>query len=243
MRTIWLFLIWLLGLTLSVNAIETKTLKKDIQSVQGNEVTFEAGNLKVGESGVIVTKSKEYEIIIAKADIINIQDKNATAKFSAFEAISQKYLPTPSAMPKVGDNVIFRSFYNRAIAIAPNQESYQHIVRSNPQVQFMHIDLFAAFMKQKNLNDPNPKVFREFCPCYSIGLLFIMDSTSIKVLDCQSFVLLENQSLPAQNDINQTTSPFFSRITSSDKRLGGRFKSNKSKEYFVFYDELLKEAK
>lgn len=242
MKALYIFLLWVFFVSI-VNALEIQVVKKGIQSVQGSEITFEAGNLKVGESGIIVTKSKEYEIIIAKAHITHIQDKNATAKFSAFESISQKYLPTPSATPQVGDTVIFRSFYNRGIAIAPNQESYQHIVRSNPQVQFMHIDLFAAFMRQKNLNDPSPKIFREFCPRYSIGLLFIMDSTSIKVLDCESFVLLENQNLPTQNDTNQTISPFFSRITSPDKRLGGRFKSNKSKDYFVFYDALLQEAK
>ena len=242
MKAIWIFLIW--GLCVcALQAIETKALKKSIQSVQGSEITFEAGNLRVGESGIVLTQSKEYEIIIAKAHITGIQDKIAIAKFSAFDAIPQKYLPTPSATPKVGDSVVFRSFYNRGIAIAPNQESYQHIVRSNSQVQFMHIDLFAAFMKQKNLNDPSPKVFREFCPRYSVGLLFIMDSVSVKVLDCESFVLLESQNLPAQNDTTQTLNPFFSRITSPDKRLGGRFKSNKSKEYFSFYDELLREAK
>ncbi|HIV49189.1 plasminogen-binding N-terminal domain-containing protein [uncultured Helicobacter sp.] len=220
--------------------IDTKVVRTNIDSVQKDTIVFDAKNLLVGESGVVLTKNQTHAIIIASATIESIENGRANARFDSFDTIEQHYLPTPINKPQVGDEVLFRSFYNRAFVIAPNQESYQFVIRNNPKIHFMHIDLFAAYLQQESLNDPKPKHFREFCPKYSIGLVFIVDSAHTKVFDCQSFALLETQSPPPSEILHSSTlAPFFSRISHPDKPLGSRFKSNDSKDYFSYYDALV----
>ena len=222
--------------------IDARVVRVSVDSVQRDTIVFDAQNLQVGESGVVLTKNQSHAIIIAKAIIESIEGGRASARVEAFDTIEQRYLPTPINKPQVGDEVLFRSFYNRAIAIAPNQESYQFVIRNNPTIQFMHIDLFAAYLQQQSLNDPKPKHFKEFCPKYSVGLVFIVDSNHTRVLDCQSFTLLEMQSPPPDEVLHASViTPFFSRISHPGKPLGSRFKSYKSKDYFPYYDTLTQE--
>lgn len=237
----WIISVLLIGGC--VFGLDTKVVRASVDSVQKDSIVFDAGDLQVGESGVVLTKNQTHTIIIAKAIIESIQDGRANARVESFDTIEQHYLPTPINAPQVGDEVLFRSFYNRAFVIAPNQESYQFVIRNNPQIHFMHIDLFAAYLQQESLNDPKPQHFRDFCPKYSIGLVFVIDSQHTNVFDCQSFVLLETQSPPPSEILHSSTStPFFSRI-SSGKPLGSRFKSYDSKEYFSYYDNLTQEHK
>lgn len=223
-------------------SLETDLVRQKIESIEQDSIFFKAGNLQLGEGGVVLTRNQSHQVIIAQAKILEIIDGKARAKITAFHAMNQKFLPTPINEVKVGDEVLFRSFYNRAIALAPNQEAYQFILKNNPKIQFMHIDLFAAFLQRTSVNDPKKKHFQAFCPRYSIGLVFIMDSQAVKVLDCQSFTILSTQSLPDSSVVQkQATTPFFSRITAANKRLGSRLKPNKSKNYFAYYDWLLRE--
>lgn len=236
---------WILGIIVTWSCafgVDTKVVRVSVDSVQKDTIVFDAGDLQVGESGVIVTKNQSHAIIIAQAVIESIDEGRASAKIEAFDTIEQRYLPTPINKPQVGDEVLFRSFYNRAIAIAPNQESYQFVIRNNPTIQFMYIDLFAAYLQQQSLNDPKPKHFKEFCPKYSVGLVFIVDSNHTRVLDCQSFTLLETQSPPPDEVLHASViTPFFSRISHPGKPLGSRFKSYDSKDYFSYYDALTQE--
>lgn len=233
---------WIIYIALMLSCafgIDTKVIKTIIDSVQKDIAVFDAYDLQVGESGVILTKNTSHFIIIAKATIESIQEGRASAKIEPFDTIDQRYLPTPINQPQVGDEVLFRSFYNRAFVIAPNQESYQFVIRNNPNITFMHIDLFAAYLQQKSLNDPKPKHFKDFCPKYSIGLVFIVDSQHTNVFDCQSFALLETLPPPPNEILHTTTiTPFFSRISNPDKPLGSKFKSYDSKNYFLYYDTL-----
>ncbi|MGI0407214.1 plasminogen-binding N-terminal domain-containing protein [Helicobacter himalayensis] len=232
----FIFFILCLGL---LSAFDINAVRENIESIEKDTLTFPARDLKVGESGVVLTKNQSSEVIIAQAHITEINNGKATATFKPFELLKQKFLPTPINEPKVGDEVLFRSFYNRAIAIAPNQETYQYIIKSNPNIQFMHIDLFAAFLQQENTNDPQKKEFQKFCPKYSIGLLFIADSQNIKVFDCQNFAVFGTQEFQDSSILHtEAVTPFFSRITAPNKRLGSRLKSNNSKDYFPYYDKL-----
>lgn len=219
-------------------ALNLEPVSKDITEVNGKILAFKADGLKVGQSGVVLAQNGDYNVIIASAVIERINDGYAYARFAPFTNIAQKYLPTPQAIPTKDDRVIFGGFYNKAIAIAPDQESYTKILSINP-AHFVHIDLFAAFLAKDGINDPKPKHLREFCNAYSIGLVYILASNGLNVLDCQSFALLEVQPFN-KPQLEKTHAPFFSRIANIDTgSLASKLRSKKSRQYFSYYDELL----
>lgn len=219
-------------------ALNPEPVSKKIAEVNGKTLIFEANGLKVGQSGIVLAQNGDYNVIIASAVIERIESGNAYARFAPFENIAQKYLPTPQATPTKDDKVIFGGFYNKAIAIAPDQESYNKILSTNP-THFVHIDLFAAFLAKDGINDPKPKHLREFCNAYSIGLVYIVASNGLNVLDCQSFALLEVQPF-SKPLLEKTQAPFFSRIVNIDTgSLASKMRPKKSRQYFKYYDELL----
>lgn len=238
---------WALGL-LCVNmlyGLETSPVRERISDVGAKSVSFPAKHFKIGQSGIILTHKEGYNVIIANARITQIKDGVAYAEYAPFDSIEQKYLPTPTATPAQGDEVLFGGFYNKAIAIAPDQTSYNQILSYNenlpPQEQthFMHIDVFAAFLAKDGINDPKPKHFKDFCSTYSIGLIYVFASNGINVLDCQSFALLEEIALPKPS-LEHTNSPFFSRIANINTgSLASKLRSKKSRQYFSYYDNLL----
>lgn len=222
--------------------LEVNVVNVPIIEVSQKILSFSAKGLKVGQSGIILSNKDNYRVIIANARILRIKDGIAYASFRAFDSITQKYLPTPIAQPKEGDIASFGRFYNKAIAIAPNQEFYNKILSTQTKTHFMHIDLFGAFLAKSGINDPKPKHFKTFCNLYSIGLVYIMASNGINVLDCQSFALLEEIPLEIP-PLSQTQAPFFSRIANIDTgSLSSKLRSKKSRQYFSYYDGLLSES-
>ncbi len=97
-------------------------------------------------------------------------------------------------------------------------------------------------MAKDGINDPKPKHLNEFCNVYSIGLLYILASNGVNVLDCQSFSILEV--LPFDKPyIQNTQAPFFSRIVNIDTgSLANKLRSKKSRQYFPYYDNLLRSS-
>lgn len=74
-----------------------------------------AFDLKVGESGEIVRWfDREHSGIVAKAAVIEIQQGRAKIAFEPFVGLEQSAFPTPALMPQKNDEVIFRSFNDRA---------------------------------------------------------------------------------------------------------------------------------
>lgn len=236
----------LIGIVLSFSvmsyAIDTNPVQKDIINVDSKFISFDASGLQVGQSGIVITRTHDYNVIIANAEITRIEDDTAYARWTSFNSIKQKYLPTPIRVPQVDDIALFGGFYNKAIAIAPDQEHYIKILSQNTQVEFMHIDVFSAFLAKDGINDPKPKHFQAFCNIYSVGLVYIFASNGINVLDCQSFAILQIQDEPTPT-LSQTYAPFFSRIANIDTgSLASKLRSKKSRTYLPYYDELLKES-
>lgn len=233
-------ILWGILCAMAVYAIDTLPRSAEIQSVSSQNLSFEAGDFKVGQTGIILTQTQGYDVIIGNVVIDRIQDKQAIASYSPLETIVQKYLPTPQIKPSRGDKVVFGSFYDKAIIIAPDQESYNKILISNPQISFAHIDLFEAFLAKDGINDPKPKELGQFCRAYSVGLVYLLASNGVNILDCQSFQLLDVMAFDISL-IQETKSPFFSRIPDIDTgSLMSKLRSKKSRHYFKYYDELIR---
>ncbi|GAA8693916.1 plasminogen-binding protein PgbA [Helicobacter pylori] len=203
-------------------------------------IRFPAHDLQVGEFGFVVTKLSDYEIVNSEVVIIAVENGVATAKFRAFESMKQSHLPTPRMVARKGDLVYFRQFNNQAFLIAPNDEIYEQIRATNTDINFISSDLLVAFL---NGFDPKIANLRKACNVYSVGVIYIVTTNTLNILSCESFEILEKRELDTSG-VTKTSTPFFSRVEGIDAgTLGKLFSGSQSKNYFAYYDALVKKEK
>ncbi|MGL2660880.1 plasminogen-binding protein PgbA [Helicobacter pylori] len=203
-------------------------------------IRFPAHDLKVGEFGFVVTKLSDYEIVNSEVVIIAVENGVATAKFRAFESMKQRHLPTPRMVARKGDLVYFRQFNNQAFLIAPNDELYEQIRATNTDINFISSDLLVTFL---NGFDPKIANLRKACNVYSVGVIYIVTTNTLNILSCESFEILEKRELDTSS-VTKTSTPFFSRVEGIDAgTLGKLFSGSQSKNYFAYYDALVKKEK
>ncbi len=203
-------------------------------------IRFPAHDLQVGEFGFVVTKLSDYEIVNSEVVIIAVENGVATAKFRAFESMKQSHLPTPRMVARKGDLVYFRQFNNQAFLIAPNDEIYEQIRATNTDINFISSDLLVTFL---NGFDPKIANLRKACNVYSVGVIYIVTTNTLNILSCESFEILEKRELDTSG-VTKTSTPFFSRVEGIDAgTLGKLFSGNQSKNYFAYYDALVKKEK
>ncbi|TPH32355.1 plasminogen-binding protein PgbA [Helicobacter pylori] len=203
-------------------------------------IRFPAHDLQVGEFGFVVTKLSDYEIVNSEVVIIAVENGVATAKFRAFESMKQTHLPTPRMVARKGDLVYFRQFNNQAFLIAPNDEIYEQIRATNTDINFISSDLLVTFL---NGFDPKIANLRKACNVYSVGVIYIVTTNTLNILSCESFEILEKRELDTSG-VTKTSTPFFSRVEGIDAgTLGKLFSGSQSKNYFAYYDALVKKEK
>ena len=209
---------------------------------QGNDllVTFANINLKVGESGIIMRDLSSYRVIVASVVVIKLEGTKAIAKVLPFTQLIQPYLPTPNMTPKVGDMLIFRSFNNKAFLIAPNEITYKDITERYDFIEFLNSDLLMGFLNSRGKHDPTPKILQQACNEYGVGLLFVVGSKEIGIFNCQYITKIAKY----RNKLTDTTtkSPFYTRTNfEGGGSLTYSLSSKKSRNYFLYYDEFLKD--
>ncbi|GAA8240456.1 plasminogen-binding protein PgbA [Helicobacter pylori] len=203
-------------------------------------IRFPAHDLQVGEFGFVVTKLSDYEIVNSEVVIIAVENGVATAKFRAFESMKQSHLPTPRMVARKGDLIYFRQFNNQAFLIAPNDEIYEQIRATNTDINFISSDLLVTFL---NGFDPKIANLRKACNVYSVGVIYIVTTNTLNILSCESFEILEKRELDTSG-VTKTSTPFFSRVEGIDAgTLGKLFSGSQSKNYFAYYDALVKKEK
>lgn len=171
------------------------------------------------------------------------QSAKAIARINPISVLEQKYLPSPTNKPVAGDEVHFGTLNSLAFIIAPTLETYDSIRASYPSMQFLNSDLMVGYLFDKSKFDPKPKVLSNACAVYSVGLLFLVTKDRLSVLDCQSLVELDSVAFDT-SAVGQTIAPFFSRVQyASSGSLDSALKRKNSKQYFEYYDGLLKEGK
>ncbi len=215
-------------------------LKISIDAVDSTNklVRFQAYDLKVGESGYILAKLTDYNVIAAQVEVLQIENGVAVGRYTPYSVMKQRHLPTPRMEPKKGYLAIFREFNHQAFLIAPDAQLYTQIKDAYKEIEFVNSDLLVAFLSGFN---PSVHSLRKACDLYSAGLLFIVSTERLNILDCQSFAVLESKHLDTSTATRSST-PFYSRVEGIDKgTLGRLFGGSKVKNYFLFYDTLLKE--
>ncbi|GAA8131942.1 plasminogen-binding protein PgbA [Helicobacter pylori] len=236
----------LIGLLLSFISLQSASWQEPLRvsiefvDLPKKIIRFPAHDLQVGEFGFVVTKLSDYEIVNSEVVIIAVENGVATAKFRAFESMKQSHLPTPRMVARKGDLVYFRQFNNQAFLIAPNDEIYEQIRATNTDINFISSDLLVTFL---NGFDPKIANLRKACNVYSVGVIYIVTTNTLNILSCESFEILEKRELDTSG-VTKTSTPFFSRVEGIDAgTLGKLFSGSQSKNYFDYYDALVKKEK
>lgn len=223
-------------------------LKLSIQSVdkQTKLVQLPAMDLKVGESGLVWHRfDSNYASVIAEVVVIRIDSGVAFAALQEDMVLEQKYLPSPTNIPDVGDEVYFRTLNNQAFIIAPTLESYEQVRSAYAHIEFLNSDVVVGYLFDIGGFDPKPAYLNKVCRVYNIGLLFVVATQSLNVLDCQSLVVLERKEFPTSDiDEEKIVAPFFSRVQhASSGSLDATLRKKRSKQYFHYYDTLIAQGK
>ncbi|BCZ19968.1 hypothetical protein NHP190012_16100 [Helicobacter sp. NHP19-012] len=234
----WFFMV--LGLCGLLNAKDwSAPLKINIDSVDTARkvVQFQAYDLQVGESGYILAKLTDYDVIAASLEVFSIQNGVAYARYTPYKVMKQKHLPTPRMVPKKGNLAIFREFNSQAFLIAPDLHTYENIKDDHTDITFISSDLLVAFLNGFN---PTAKTLRRACDIYSVGLIYLVSTNRLNILDCQSFAILETKPFDTSK-VGRTFTPFFSRVEGVDRgTLGKIMAGGKARHYFSYYDNLLR---
>ena len=223
-------------------------LKLSIQSIdkQAKLVQLPAMDLKVGESGLVWHRfDSNYASVIAEVVVVKVDSGVAFAALQEDGVLEQRYLPSPTNAPDVGDEVYFRTLNNRAFIIAPTLESYEQVRSAYQSIEFLNSDLMVGYLFDMGSFDPKPAFLNKVCRIYNVGLLFVIATQSLNVLDCQSLVVLEKHAFSTSDlESGSTIAPFFSRVQyASSGSLDTALLKKHSKQYFRYYDALVAQGK
>lgn len=201
-----------------------------------------AFDLKVGESGEIIRWfDKEHSGIVAMAAVVEVKDNRAKIAFEPFVGLEQSAFPTPLLKPQKNDEVVFRSFNDRAFLIAPTQDIYEKVRNAYPDVTWLHPDLFAAYLMDIGHTAPVKGDFRKICAQYATGVVYIVNLNEGQALDCQTFSLIKKDYITGRAPIEERMLPFFSRIGSTNQEWFFYLINDKrTQDYYIYFDALLK---
>ena len=201
-----------------------------------------AFDLKVGESGMIIRwLDNGRSVIVAQAAVIEISNNKAKIAFEPFAGLQQPAFPTPLLTPQKNDEVIFRSFNDRALLIAPSQEIYEKIKAVYPEVHWIHPDLLAAHLISEGHLAPVKGDFRKVCTQYATGIVYLVNLNEGLALDCQTFLPLKRDYISGRVAVEERMRPFFSRVGNQSQDWFSYLIGGVSvDDYYIYFDSLLK---
>lgn len=202
----------IIALLATLAVTQASSIKLTIESLQNSTaITQSHPQLQEGMSGFVIHKIDDTRSsIIANASVKNIDSNKATIEVSKYNGTLQESLPTIKIEPTIADEIIIASDYSRALAIAPNEDTYEAITKSLARLNFIHPDIYAAYLSSVGHPTPTREDFSEFCTSNSIGLLYIQSDNNLYTLDCKSLSLL--QITPFASASSSAMTPFFSRV-------------------------------
>ncbi len=183
----------------------------DIFAVDGETAKIAKGNLKIGQSGMILNTDNPSDLLISYATVIETNDQYSIIEFRHRDILKQDGLPTAKLDPKNGDKFILNHLYNTSLLIVPNIKSKVVVHTTFPNQNFLSEDFFAAYLKVEDKPAPSRKDIQAFCTKHEIGTLFLVIKNGVFIVDTVSFNILESFQLPI-NDFS-TIEPFYTNIS------------------------------
>lgn len=206
MRT-WLFTL------ITCSVLNASSITAPLLDIEENRAAIVAENLREGMSGFIVRQfDATHSAIIANARVekINPSNHRAILEISEYSGLRQNALPSGNWSPKVSDIAVLAYDYERALLIAPNDDTYDAITKSITGLEWIHPDNFTTFLSFEGHQTPLVEDFKRYCTANSVGLLYIQSAENLFTLDCKSFTVLQTAPFNKVSEKEQT--PFYSRI-------------------------------
>ncbi len=195
------------------------------------------GGVVVGQSGVATTWiNGSRKVITAKAVVVGLEGSMAKIKFEVITDIAQESLPVYITLPKVGDEIVFGLFENRAAVVAKNQGDYLKIL-ARLDKQTVHPDLIALKLMVNRKGEPTAEYFTKFCVDYSVANIYFAIGDTVYKTDCGSMKVINSEPFDPSND-KSFESPFFHRLGKIDTGYLG-FATESVKNYEEYYKRLL----
>ncbi|HEC1736119.1 TPA: plasminogen-binding N-terminal domain-containing protein [Campylobacter coli] len=223
--------IGLFAADLNLKPVKTELLK--VEDIYG--YIKDSSDIKLNSSGVVIQRFQTSKSIIARASVIAKEKGLAKLKFSVFADLEQDALPLPNVVPQKGDEVVLNFLYDRGLVIAPDEQTYNKLVSSFPEIYFTHIDILGAQLIRSSSLAPKRSDFRKFCADNAVGILIFALEDRAKIVDCQDFSELYELAIAKPSSIQV---PFYSRIGGYKSNFFD-FNSQEVGNYYRYYDALI----
>lgn len=223
--------IGLFAADLNLKPVKTELLK--VEDIYG--YVKDSSDIKLNSSGVVIQRFQTSKSIIARASVIAKEKGLAKLKFSVFADLEQDALPLPNVVPQKGDEVVLNFLYDRGLVIAPDEQTYNKLVSSFPEIYFTHIDILGAQLIRSSSLAPKRSDFRKFCADNAVGILIFALEDKAKMVDCQDFSELYELAIAKPSSIQV---PFYSRIGGYKSNFFD-FNSQEVGNYYRYYDALI----
>jgi hypothetical protein len=210
-----------------------------LKNVKADSATIDIGNLSIGQTGVIIHNFDESKsIIIADFEVVTTSLNQSTLKFTYIDYDNKVAIPYPKISVKNGDTVILNHMYNTSFIVAPDFESFELVNKNFSSQNFLHSDIFGAYLKTINQPIPSQKDFKDFCKINNIGTIFFIIEGFVYVVDSKSFAILEEYKVKKELSSSTHMTPFYTNI--EDIKLGlFSFGENSIASYNNYYSKLL----
>ena len=205
-------------------------IETTIKSINGDTIQL-AQNLSAGMSGLIV---HDYGNGLSAITHSVITGTNGKAKILSYTAILHENIPTVKTEAKINDKVILGNFYNNALLIAPDAQSYNTITKKFNKA-WIHPDAYALQFMSEEASEISLKSLKKFAIHNQVGLVLIATKTKLLILDPISKKFLGQQQV--QGTATKAMKPFFSRFEHMDVSTFG-FSDIKLKDYYQAIKEI-----
>ncbi len=219
------------------NKIDLTSKKVKIYDLSNYKAKIKIGNLKIGQSGVIVHNiDNKDSIIIALAQVVDTNSRYSTIQIKKKSVIKQDAIPTSNQNAKNGDTFILNHLYSSSLLIVPNSKSKSLVVLNYPNQNFVNEDFFASYLKVISTPVLTKNDITNFTQSQQIGTIFIVIKNTLYIKDAFSFKTIDKISLNINDSSTQV--PFYSKIDKIEKGLLD-FGDDKIADYNNFYLSLV----
>lgn len=208
-----------------------------IYDVTDSTAKVKVGNLRVGQSGIIVNAISGNYTIITQGTVIKTAEDHSVIEFVDSKLLDQEAIPTLKAKPSNSDLFVLNHLYKSSLLIVPNLKSKKVIKRNFPNQNFLSEDFFASYLKVQNNPVPSKEEIIEFCSLQEVGTIFIVVKNKLYIIDALSFKTIDEIDVPI-NDFS-TQLPFHTRITEIETGMFD-FGATNIGSYNEFYTSLIK---
>jgi len=234
----YIFILCIFSASASAKDFSNQYIK--LTSVTHNTASIAKGNLKIGQSGIIIHKYKntKLESILANARVIKSSRKITYLKLSPFNDLNQNALPKSKLKPQKGDIFILNYLYHNALLIAPNEDSIKVARAKFSKFNFIQGDIFAAYLKFHSEPFAKEATFKTFAKSHNLGTIFFIIGNYAYMLDAKTFKILQKTYLFHQE--KKQSLPFYTRITDIESNFWNvSFSKGYKKSYDSYYKHII----